>query len=384
MDADTARLREELARATQDLARAKHAIENAARRSRRWMGAMKVAALIVMATLVVPSWRLSAQGTKTADEQISDLLRRVSTLERGRNTVTAPFKVLDQSGSTIMRVGNDEGLRKESLRGISLYGGRGEKGDSVVLITADRGSGSLILSDDQSKFEARMYAISGEAALQLDRDGNSGATLTDRQLWIGEGKPDSGSGILLMHGDAPAPDPAHPEAPTVAPQGLSLMDSGTERIALGVSEGVGNAALVETNTDGTRVVQLGSSNALGDSGALILSNSSGDPAITAAAAKSGGAELAVRRGDNPVAALATLPNGAGAVQVFGKTGQPVAVLTTGARGDGLLQLSNAAGTPMVEAGTLPSDRGIVRAGPILRSPLGLLGIPGSYITGKND
>ncbi len=65
------------------------------------------------------------------------------------------------------------------------------------------------------------------------------------------------------------------------------------------------------------------------------------------------------------------------------TDMPIAVLTEGANREGLLQLFNSAGARMVEAGGTAEGVGVVRAGPESFKPgYGLLGLPGSYLSGK--
>ena len=73
----------------------------------------------------------------------------------------------------------------------------------------------------------------------------------------------------------------------------------------------------------------------------------------------------------------------GQVAVYNANEQNVGTLTLGANG-AELQLDDMSGKPMVEMGTLPTHVGIVRTGPASRAPGGLMGVPGSYITGKGN
>jgi hypothetical protein len=68
----------------------------------------------------------------------------------------------------------------------------------------------------------------------------------------------------------------------------------------------------------------------------------------------------------------------------GRSEGAVASLTEGASGGGLLDIwSSSGGQPMVEAGVAAGGFGVVRAGPESFKPgYGVLGLPGSYITGK--
>lgn len=61
----------------------------------------------------------------------------------------------------------------------------------------------------------------------------------------------------------------------------------------------------------------------------------------------------------------------------------VGMLVEGAYKGGLLRLSSSGGVPMVEAGVTAEGFGVVRAGPESFKPgYGVLGLPGSYISGK--
>lgn len=69
------------------------------------------------------------------------------------------------------------------------------------------------------------------------------------------------------------------------------------------------------------------------------------------------------------------------ITVNGLDGNPIASLVRTTNG-GKLELSNTGGQLMVEAGTTDSGVGVVRTGPMSRVPGGLMGVPGSYISGK--
>lgn len=76
--------------------------------------------------------------------------------------------------------------------------------------------------------------------------------------------------------------------------------------------------------------------------------------------------------------------GSGIASVVDAAGQVVTALrANGSGGSGLLQLRNNADVVMVEAGTLDTGIGVVRAGPgAFQHGLGFLGLPASYIEGK--
>jgi hypothetical protein len=85
----------------------------------------------------------------------------------------------------------------------------------------------------------------------------------------------------------------------------------------------------------------------------------------------------------PVVGMQTSSRHTGEMDVFNSSGNPIATLAQGNDG-GKLELSDASAALMVDAGTLPTHVGIVRTGPASRAPGGLMGVPGSYITGKGD
>ena len=75
--------------------------------------------------------------------------------------------------------------------------------------------------------------------------------------------------------------------------------------------------------------------------------------------------------------------GAGKVALVNSEDVEVATLAVDGQQNGLLQLFNGEGTKMVEAGTLDTGIGVVKAGPGAFQPgFGPLGLPGSFIQGK--
>jgi hypothetical protein len=69
------------------------------------------------------------------------------------------------------------------------------------------------------------------------------------------------------------------------------------------------------------------------------------------------------------------------ITLNGQNGSPIASLVRTANG-GKLELSSSNGELMVIAGTTSSGVGTVRTGPMSRAPGGLMGVPGSFISGK--
>lgn len=73
----------------------------------------------------------------------------------------------------------------------------------------------------------------------------------------------------------------------------------------------------------------------------------------------------------------------GVLAIGGGGPKQIAELAEGSNGGGVLRLYTGQGTAIVEAGVTAEQFGVVRAGPESFKPgLGLLGLPGSYISGK--
>jgi hypothetical protein len=88
---------------------------------------------------------------------------------------------------------------------------------------------------------------------------------------------------------------------------------------------------------------------------------------------------------NQRAAMFVTPQGGGILQVLNKSGQGVGSLYATEAGNGRMELLNNAGVVMVQAGVNEYNVGVVRAGPAGFHPgVGILGLPGSFISGKAE
>lgn len=99
----------------------------------------------------------------------------------------------------------------------------------------------------------------------------------------------------------------------------------------------------------------------------------------------GGGVFVADRAGTRKALMGITRDGKGIVWITSGRGEAaVASLTQGASGGGLLNIwSSKGGQPMVEAGVAAGGFGVVRAGPESFKPgYGVLGLPGSYISGK--
>jgi hypothetical protein len=119
-------------------------------------------------------------------------------------------------------------------------------------------------------------------------------------------------------------------------------------------------------------VGLGTSNAKG----LILFQDAGQK--TCATIDEEGFKF--EEGDHNVVFVGKVSSGP-QISVNGDNGSPIASLVRGTNG-GKLELSNSKGEVMVAAGTWSTGVGLVQTGPMSRAPGGLMGVPGSFISGK--
>jgi hypothetical protein len=88
---------------------------------------------------------------------------------------------------------------------------------------------------------------------------------------------------------------------------------------------------------------------------------------------------------NQRAAMFVTQEGGGILQVLNKSGQGVGSLYATAAGNGRMELLNNSGVVMVQAGVNEYNVGVVRAGPAGFHPgVGILGLPGSFISGKAE
>jgi hypothetical protein len=139
------------------------------------------------------------------------------------------------------------------------------------------------------------------------------------------------------------------------PRGLAVFnEQGSEVALLGVGEDAGGRVRT-LSTNGTAAAEMG----------VVATN----PVVS------------LRIGKESQAAFAIVGGKAG-LNLRSASGVPLVALTEGQYG-GRLQLGDAAGNAMVEAGVLESGVGVVRALPFGNPGGGLLGLPGTFIVGRN-
>src|ERR1035437_4016711 len=143
--------------------------------------------------------------------------------------------------------------------------------------------------------------------------------------------------------------------------GFGIKENGQLRVALGRNPDAGTYSLRFVNASGQSIAGIGESFDTKAGLALIYDQSG-----------------------NRKASIGVTPDGKGSVEVFGGNKKAISQLTEGSHNGGRLLVYSSDGTVMVEGGDA-GGYGIVRAGPMGFNPgVGLLGLPGSFIMGKQQ
>ncbi len=311
--------------------------------------------------------RLPIVRRKIADlegqvQGLADLESRVRKGPDGATQITAPFEVLDKARKTILLVteggarapgrvaravigrgsgdnlmlhffrasGEPVGWLGEGISGVGNLSLFGPTEASLVQIAGGTGSagGVNITSDGKKVVTLAPGATGGNGTLELSSA--SGQKLFEA------GAAEAGGGRLRLSSAAGKPIAELGPGARGNPALRILSPSGAPVAAIGVDPEGGGGAMKVTNAAGAVVAAvLG-----GQRGTVLVGNQAGQT----------------------IAEMSGSDEGRGMFQIF-HGAISVAVLTKGAAGAGLLQLSNNGGSPTVEAGTLPSGLGIVRAGP---------------------
>lgn len=185
------------------------------------------------------------------DARLDALEARIAKLEASRNTVQAPFKVVDAAGKTLMSITNENNLPRLRL---------GEPGKAMV---------QLLLDGDA----ARVMAVSDGNTSYLSADANhSQAILKSNGIRTTLGSAEEGvNGVLISNADSNQPlgEMALRSGKKLA---LRLYDeAGKVMVSAGMNPATGGSGTVMTaNTSGENVAFLGTS-ADGATGALGVS-----------------------------------------------------------------------------------------------------------------
>ena len=272
MDPETVALRSQLARVSAELATAQQAIRKLENGRVRCSSA--IAFCVVATLLALGPWGTAAQQGEppsALEEQIMldvlDLMRRVTALEKGRHRVTAPFEVVDAANRPILSVG-----ASGDDRGLEVYAANGSM---VAAVVAKGQDGHVIVEGPGSK--GTLATVDINVGLQLEA-GDEKAYLRSDELQMASGNTKftaQASSLVLSDGEEPRAE-------------LGAGDRGNMRLKI--------------MNGGQQIVGLGESPALGNNGALAISDASGHVvALVAAWARDEGVSMYTAR------AIALLP-----------------------------------------------------------------------------
>ncbi len=316
-----------------------------------WLGAP----LVIAAT-----WTLSAQATGGVPPDVEQRLRALESLVRrgaGNTTqITAPFDVIGPDGKPMLRVSvqHDRSVPVSIARIAENNGGSvwlSGGGALEVAVAALPVAGQVTVSDPQGALRAGMSIgkvvvtdSKGKDLVGFTRGDDDGGRFT---IWRGGSrvidiKPDSANfaGEVVVSNSAGQP---------LVKLGADAQNGGAGGVAVMSAAGKPTAALL----GGVR-----------GAGAVMVANSASQPLAEMSVSGDGrGLVQVFGRGSRPVAVLTQATETPGGLLQISNTAGPVANLTVGSSGGGFLQLSNPSGVPNVEAGSLPSGKGTVRAGP---------------------
>ena len=279
--------------------------------------------------------------------------------EGASHRIVAPFEVVDESGSVIFRVVDDDDGHQ---RGAYIE----RDGAMKIGLAATDVSTWIHVAKAEGDTPGAMLTSSAEGTT-LDFFGQGGEVLE-----LGEREQ---SGFVHAFG---ASGPAGPAALLdVFPDSGNLIlagDGGQPRIVLGPGSQSNPALRIFEGDDVAAAIGI---DTFGE-GAVRVAYKNNVMADLTATVKDGG-RLRVFQSGGGLAAAVAGKDGFGTVQVLGEDGVIQGSLTRGANG-GVLQLNSLSGEPMVEAGN-NGNVGVVRAGPISRGTSAIPGLPGSYILG---
>jgi hypothetical protein len=319
-----------------------------------WLGAPLV---------IAAAWALSAQAPGGVSPDVEQRLRALESLVKrvaGNTTqITAPFDVVGSDGKPILRVSATQDLSVPvSISKVPNSSGGfltvSSAGVVQAVVAAAQEGGVVSTVDGKGVVRTRMSGLGAMAIFDPAGKQIAGITQGDNGggrvgIWRGDKRvmdistDVAGGGIVKVN---------NPSGQTLAQVGGDPQNGGAGGVKVMSPQGKVTAALL----GGVR-----------SAGSVVVATSAAIPVAELSVAQDGRGLVQVFDAGKPVAVLTRAVDGPGGLlQVSNTSGSSVANLTVGAGGGGLLQLSNSAGQPTVEAGTLGSGRGIVRAGPTYR------------------
>ena len=323
--------------------------------------------------------------------------------------VRAPFEVVDGAGKLLVRIsGAPDGdgeitvMARAGQTGVAITGngnvGVFSGGDNVAVMKAEaNGRGAVVVGEGGRRIAVMTADGANQGLLTLsDAQGRPGAALSgDGNIGVfyrgnavaGMKAEGEGQGALLV-GDGQGKHIARLSVdPANRTSGLLLLNGSGDKPLFKVSEkaryadarvtigaGSGGYDVAVADQSGRLLAAMGQAVKVGG-GVVAAYNAAG----TIGSILSGTGQIHVADSSGKTLATMVAENGEGAFSVRHPSGTTIVRIGQGKNG-GLMQLGDEAGTIMVEAGSFPG-RGVVRAYPLGYPGLGLLGMPGTFISG---
>jgi hypothetical protein len=201
------------------------------------------------------------------------ILVRPGATQSASSTVKAPFRVVDDNGKLLLKVGTDKGSTK-----LELFCPQSSR---PVLVTVDKRGGGLVVMDETGRSAALLLAKSGGADLNL---------MTGKSL-VTAGADGKGGHVQVV-------------------------DPGSGRIAVQMGKNERGNFMGVCNDRATSVVEVRSGE---DGGEMVLRNNDGNGAASVAAREYGGVVTVSNRAGETSGGLFMLQR-SGCVAMFDKSG----------------------------------------------------------------
>jgi hypothetical protein len=322
--------------------------------------------------------------------------------------VKAPLEVVDDAGKVLVRISGATGdgqimvMTKSGQTGVAISGdgnvGVYSSGDNVAVMKAEaNGRGAVVVGEGGRRIAVMTADGANQGLLTLsDAQGRPGAALSgDGNIGVfyrgnavaGMKAEGEGQGALLV-GDGQGKHIARLSVdPANRTSGLLLLNGSGDKPVFKVSEkaahgdarvtigaGSGGYDVAVADPSGRLLAAMGQAVKVGG-GVVAAYNAAG----TIGSILSGTGQIHVADNSGKTMATMVAENGQGAFSIRSASGVTIVRIGEGKHG-GMLQLADGGGIPMVEAGAL-LGRGVVRAYPLGSPGVGLVGMPGTFISG---
>lgn len=393
---------------SRELALAHRRIEQLQRQRRVWPA-------LVTAVGVGLAWLASggslraqagADGSGDLAARVTALEQKLAAIEQGRGKFTG-LEIVDAGGAPVINLSSASGdglvaiNRKGGSLGVALSGdgnvGVFTGGKAVAGLKAEAdGRGTVTVGHDGKRLAVLTTTSDNEGQLTLNgADGQLGAAMSGSGA---VGVFDDGKGLVSMRvengigkvhvGNAQgkrlvtlSPDPYNANAGSLLIENTTgkpvfrvgdAVKLGDARVTIGRGE-KGNYGVNVADEAGAPLAQLGQAQIGG--GVVSLYNAKG----VIRSIVSGTGQIHVAGDDGNTLATMVAEGGEGAFSIRNKGGTTIVRVGEASAG-GVIQLADQGGSAMVEAGVLPGH-GIVRTYPLGHPGVGLVGMPGTFISG---